>query len=1028
MGLITDKLDDFLHWLSTSLGQTAESYCLLETADSRHTLVGSDGSLVSIIEVRGATKLVGPEEFDRMHNGISNALSTALSRSGHAAQVFFEYDKDGVKNRIDDIFLPAKLTAKRLNLDLADLFKERSDHLSKFCASEKCYIALWTRASALNEQQVKLSTKNKIDNLNKFKENASDQAKELLKQSNQSFTLSEEEKKFSDNTMPGFRNGQNIFAAIPELRDTHNSFVSSILKDLNDLDLFSILLEIHDAVREIRMTVDPDATDIDWQPVLPGDKIPVRAKEKYSKDISEIMWPSLAKQIIPRDAENLDLRTCRIGNKIYSSLYIDLFPKELQAFQDLFDRVANTGIPWRVSFLAESDGIRTMGMKPLLASILSFASSQNPLITDAAEILRDLDTSSDEAVVKLRVCFATWSHISDKANLQRRSAELIKAVQGWGHCEVGEISGDAFEATLSSSLAVTGDSTANPSVAPLSDVVYMLPFTRPASPWTTGAMLLRSPDGKPWPYQPGSTQQTTWIDLIYARPGSGKSVLSNSINLALCLQGGIKRLPRIAIIDIGPSSSGLISLIKEALPKDKQHLAAYHRLRLTPDYSINPFDTQLGCRYPTPQERSFLVNFITLLATPIGEEKPYDGIADMAGMIVDELYKTFADKQNPNTYDANINPDIDEQISKLNIKVDQNTSWWEIVDALFDAGKIHMAMLAQRYASPLMSDVVSICRTTTVEDLYGKIVAPTGEPLINAFGRMISGAVREYPTLSRVTAFDLGEARVISLDLDEVAKSGGDAADRQTAVMYMLARYILAKNYYLTEENVEDFPSIYREFHRKRIIEIREDPKRIVMDEFHRTSKAKAVRDQVVVDMREGRKWKVQVALLSQSLDDFDSVMVEFATSIFIMDAGPKTAVDKSVDTFGLSETARLALVNGVHGPRAEGATFLAQFATKMGINTQLCTATLGPIELWAFNTTAEDARIRNELYKRLGAAETRKVLSVLYPNGSAAKVVEERLARMRAQKDTTSEDDAGSIIDELVEEILQYYNSNTIR
>ena len=94
-------------------------------------------------------------------------------------------------------------------------------------------------------------------------------------------------------------------------------------------------------------------------------------------------------------------------------------------------------------------------------------------------------------------------------------------------------------------------------------------------------------------------QQTTWIDLVYASPGSGKSVLSNAINLALCLSGGIDRLPRIAIIDIGPSSSGLISLLKEALPANQRHLVAYHRLRMTPEFAINPFDTQLGCRFPT---------------------------------------------------------------------------------------------------------------------------------------------------------------------------------------------------------------------------------------------------------------------------------------------------------------------------------------------------------------------------------------------------------------------------------------------
>ena len=76
---------------------------------------------------------------------------------------------------------------------------------------------------------------------------------------------------------------------------------------------------------------------------------------------------------------------------------------------------------------------------------------------------------------------------------------------------------------------------ATATVAPLSDTLYMLPLFRPASPWKYGSLLFRSMDGKLWPYQPGSSAQTVWIDMIYARPGSGKSVLSNALNLALVL-------------------------------------------------------------------------------------------------------------------------------------------------------------------------------------------------------------------------------------------------------------------------------------------------------------------------------------------------------------------------------------------------------------------------------------------------------------------------------------------------------------
>lgn len=994
---VLDSIDAVLAWIGSALGQTTDHYCTIETADSRHTLVARDGSLVSIIRLHGATELVGPDEFEKIHKGLINTLSPALSRLGHAVQVYFHYDKDLVKEEIQDIFKPALATCQRLSLDLHDLFDERINHLSKFCSTESCFFVLWTRPNSLTKTQLEQSKKAKMQRLGEAK-------------------------------IPPIRRAQNFIAAVPELRETHDSFVRSAINDMRDVNLFAVVLDVHQAVYEMRKSVDPDYTDREWRPVLPGDKIPIRNLEDPTKrDVSEIAWPPLVPQIIPRDGEVLNLRTARIGDKIYSTHYIDLFPQEIKPFFELFKKALHSRFPWRISYLIESDGIRTLGIKPVLASILSFASSQNPLISDAAELLKFYSSSTDYAIVKFRVSVSTWANIGEERLLRTRAAELAKAVQGWGQTQVGEIAGDSYEAALTTCLGINLSSIATASVAPLNDVCYMLPFTRPASPWITGACLFRSPDGKPWPFQPGSTQQTTWIDLVYARPGSGKSVLSNSINLALCLQGGITRLPRISVIDIGPSSSGLISLIKESLPKEQRHLAAYHRLRMTPEYSINPFDTQLGCRKPTPQERSFLVNFITLLATPIGESKAYDGISDMAGMIVDELYKSLSDGHNPNKYTRDLEQGVDKILDEIGFFADQHTSWWEVVDALFNAGKAHDAMRAQRYASPLIADAVAICRTKAVEDLYGKIVVPTGEPLITAFGRMLSAAVREYPILSRISQFDLGESRVVSLDLDEVAKSGGDAADRQTAVMYMLARYVMAKSYYLTEENIDDFPKIYHEYHRQRIIQIREDPKRIVMDEFHRTSKAKSVRDQVIVDMREGRKWKVQVALLSQSLDDFDSVMVDFATAIYIMDAGPQQAIDKSVKTFGLSDTAKLALATRVHGPRAEGATFLAQFATKLGTNTQLCTSTLGPIELWAFNTTAEDARIRNALYKKIGSAETRKLLAMLYPSGSAAHVVEQRLAKRKESGQKLDENAANGVIDELIEEILRVYEGTTV-
>lgn len=999
MGKWTDSffegIDTFFAWLSVSLKQPIEAYCDLETADSPTVLVNHDGSLLSLLRIDGVTALVGEEEFTRLMEGLTNAFQTAMNRPGHAVQIFFSHDKQNIQKLIQDIYLPARNTAKRLELDLNDLFQERIKFISSYCAEERLYFVLYTRPSALDREQQKLANKAKV---------------QMLKESKS----------------PPFKNTQTIFAAIPELRDLHDAFVRAVLNDLDALNIYANLVEVHDAIKAIRMSADPDFTSSEWRAALPGDTIIPQERNGFYGDPSDLLWPPLAKQILPRDAQNMDRRTVQVGDKIYSSVFVDLFPQDLQPFMVLFTRILPTHVPWRISFLLESEGLSTIRFKGLLAAILSFSSAQNRLISDSVNLLKFLRLNTDESLVRLRVAATTWAPEGKVDVLRRRSSELVKAIQGWGSTDISEVCGDPFAGFVSTMLATTLNSVATPSVAPLRDVVLMLPIMRPASPWRTGALLFRSVDGKPWPYQPGSPQQTTWIDLVYARPGSGKSVLSNAINLALCLSSGLLRLPRISIIDIGPSSSGLISLLKEALPPTKRHQVAYFRLRMTPDYSINPFDTQLGCRFPTALERSFLVNFLTLLTTPLGATKPYDGMADLAGMVVDELYKRLTDEANPTNYAPGLEEFIDSILEEIGFVQDAKSTWWEVTDALFTAGFVHEAFLAQRYAMPLLADAASICRTPSIEDLYGKITAPTGESLINSFSRMISSAVREYPILSRVTSFDIGDARVVSLDLDEVAKSGGDAADRQTSVMYMLARYVLARHYYLTEESLSQVPAQYKIYHKERIAEIREDPKRIVYDEFHRTSKSSAVRDQVILDMREGRKWKVQIALLSQAVEDFDSIMIDFSTAIYIMDAGPSQAVEKTTKIFGLSETAKTALRTRVHGPREGGATFLVQYATKRGVNIQLLTLTLGPVEIWAFSTTAEDVTIRNKLYQFIGPVEARRVLARLFPTGTVTNELENRLSVVREEQGIIKEDDARkSVLDELVQDIITNYSKN---
>ncbi len=975
-------IEGILAWISTALKQNALAYCDLETADNKSALVAKDGSLVSVVRLHGYKRFIGTNEFIYLCKVLSEALQPAFSGAGHFVQFYFAQDDAHIGARIQEAMTPAMETAKRLGLQLDDIFESRVKTLSRFCSDEDCFIVLWTTPLAIEKSQYKRLTKQRNEKLKSYK-------------------------------LPRMAGAQDLFGVFADLRNIHQSFLSSLIEDLQHAGFYLQLLNVHKAAHEIRKTIDPHYTSADWEPFLPGDRLPLQLKGNIESDISSLMWPPLDWQLMPRGGETVGLKYARIGDQIYSPIFIELFPKEIKPFYELFRRMLSAAIPWRISYFLGGDGIKISQSKNLLAQVLAFSSHHNRLIADAHKLLKTLHERSDDPIIKLQVCLTTWAPHNKPDLLKERAAKLYKITQSWGNCQVGDLSGDPFATTVSSALAFTSKIAATASAAPLSDVILMLPFVRPASPWPNGGLLFRTPDGKIWPYQPGSSYQVSWIDIIYARSGSGKSVLANTLNLGLCLLSGLSALPRISIIDIGPSSKGFISLIQEGLPEARKHEAIYYRLTNDEKDAINPFDTQLGAREPNRAHRSFLLNFINLLLVENIEDSLPEGMSSMISMIIDETYKRFSDMEQPKLYVRHSDEEIEAALATIELPVEvHQVTWWNIADAFFKAGNHRLALKAQRYAMPTIADTVSIAYTNSIKDLFGEILTPSNENYIDAYSRIISGVIRGFPTLTCVTHLDFEGAKLISLDLNDVAKSGSPAAEKQTAVMYMLARHILGRDFFLNMEEIHKMPEQYHEYHFKRAKEVLEEPKRIVFDEFHRTAKSPAIRDQVLQDMREGRKWKIHIALASQSLKDFDELMIEFATSVFILDSGSSISIDATCKAFGLTDTEKLALSSRVHGPTSEGATFIAQFVTKRGMNTQLLTSTISPVELWAFNTTVEDVLIRDTLYKLIGPVATRRYLADRFPKGGATDEIEMELKSNPAAT-------AQSICDRFVSEIV---------
>jgi intracellular multiplication protein IcmB len=889
---------------------------------------------------------------------------------------------------IDRIMRGNRVAARALDLDVEDLLNERRRHLARYMAHEDAYIVLWTRPSALSKNELKTA----------------------LKQRGQ--------KKW-----PPSADAQFPMQALAALRTRHKSYVASVVAALEEIAMKTEVLDTHTALAAVRASIYPQLTAEDWRANLPGDPLMPRVPQHGKKDVSDVLWPPLPRQICTGDAAVISPSIIRIGNLLWGGVDMTLAPAEPSPFTQLLARLADNDVPFRLSYLIESGGAQSVGFRAFSAAVLAFTNQTNRQIRESLKALQQLAHS--EPVVKLRISIATYAPANNRALLETRLGAVTQAIEAWGYCQASSAGGDPLETTLSSALGIACASTAPAAVAPFREVVKMLPWQRASSPFSEGSVLFRSPDGRMWPYQMGSSLTSTWFDLIFAQPGAGKSVLMNALNLGTILSAGVSRLPFIAILDIGPSSAGLISLIRDALPLERRYEAVHVRLRMTPEYAVNPFDTQLGSRFPLPEERSYLTELLTLLCTPPGQRAPYDGMTQLVGLCIDEMYRWRSDS-GANTearpYLVRVEREVDEAIEKFDIHLPADPYWWDVVDALFDNGAYHEAMLAQRHAVPTLVDGVTAARRPQIRALLEETqVGASAETVIHAFERMVTSAIREFPILASVTRFDIGAARVAAFDLQEVAPQGDDVADRQTAIMYMLARHALIRSWWLGTDALRTMTDRYRGFHEARLRDIRETPKRICFDEFHRTSKTNAVRAQVVRDVREGRKWGVQIILASQLLDDFSVDMVDLATGVWVCGtAVSDRVIAETAQRFGLSDTARWVMRYRLTGPRASGAPVLLLLGTNEGRYEQHLVNTLGPIELWALSTSAEDVDLRSRLYTALGAVRARQTLAQFFPGGSARQEIRRRVV-LKTERGEVESGATSAVIDEMTRELIAH-------
>lgn len=1005
-------IDVVLQWIYSLFKASPTNFIEVETVLNDKTIAMKDGTLLSAIEIEGISKTVQAEDLDNIVAQTNTKLMAYMSDGCHYVSFYFHRDYEDTRAELENGYGMARYTAQRIGLDVDDLIDEQVDVLARLCQSEKTFLLFWTNMDGLSKEEKKIAMKERIKRRK---------------------------------GLPLSNDAQDIGMDASTMQTKHESFVSEFAQDLKTLQITTRAMPARELLKEMRLSIDPQWTAPEWQPCIPCDPTPYRLQSGSYPDSSGMFWPRLEAQIFPRDAQIADHATVVVGNKIYAPVTIDLMPKSVEGFQSLFRRLRKEGIPWRIHMHLRSKGDKKlMNFNQMLADFLMFSGApENRYLADTKEQLIELRDSGQE-LVKFQIALCTWAPADDLSLIDKRRAILARCVQGWGVCDVAPAAGDPLESMMSSTPGAILGSIGKEAVAPMFEAIRMAPLSRPASAWKTGSQPLRTIDGKLMPYQPYSKQQTSWVSLIFAPMGYGKSVFMNYSNLSLILSPELTELPFISIIDVGPSSRGLISLIKNALPEEKKHMALYERLVNTSEYAINVFDTFLGLRQPLANHRAFLVNFLTYIATPEDAELPPDGTSGIAAEAVKLAYLAKSDRTTARAYQTSVLPEIDAFLDGCGFKADgQRTKWWDIVDYLYSKGETRLAGLAQRYAVPTLKDIAYVVNDKRIESIYGDTaVSSTGEPLIKFFYRKLTEAINKYPIISEETKFDLGEARIVSIDLDEVARGSGPDAKRRTGLMYLLTYYLLTQKFFFGKDNLKEMEgevgllkTDYRPYHKKVIESIAKLPKRFCIDEKHRVKGLPLIENQLDTSILEGRKWKVEIMQATQLPDDFSERSRRLATNVFILGAGNAANAEVIAEQFELSEAMKYHLIHSLRRPNKDGSTLLALIETDRGNYEQFLMSSQGPTFLWACNSSRDDAYVRDRIASEIGDVQARKMLVEFYPQGNLDDEIDKRkegivlqdrkkiLAEQSLSGQGTVDDETPpGILNEIADEIVDEY------
>lgn len=919
---------------------------------------------------------------------MTEALTAHYRHFGHKISMVHECDPEGGRREVQRLLAPQYRSLRRTGLDLKYLLDEQVEKLSPWVNRERTWLVCYTGRGVLAGHELK-------------DENV--RLSELVKVS------------------PAAAFGQNpALIELAGLKIRHDAFLSQVERAFSDSGNGVLMrrIDAHEAGRVLRAQTDPKGTGEHWQPLLPDDPVMPRG-ERQGEDVTSLLAPWLNFQVMGAGVQQIRNNLLEINGIWHGTLAVNLGPQKPQSFARLRELIPRS-VPWRVRKDLMPGGMRRLGAKQSVLSFTEWVPGLKPIF-QSVSMLAERD--KHEPVCVMTITAATWG---DSPEAVTRNLTLLRqAFDSWGVCGVTQTFGDpirAWVATLTASSAASGPCLLYP---PLSEALNLMPLSRPASAWDgDGNALFPTPDGKIIPIGLATPKQTKLTNLLAGDSGGGKSVLLNRLTTIMATSAQ-QQLPWVSMIDKGMSALGNVSLLRSALPPERQNEVLSIVLRNEPGYCRNLFDIQLGRNAPLGYEADFMENILTALCIDPATGEPPNG-KDTPVILRRLVTESFtAARETPRRYEPGLVTEVDTAIEDAGIWERYPTfrdycTWYEVRDLLQDAGRTDAAQRAQFQAVPELADMAPLISSEDFQSNFGTIQRDgSSELLITYLARCLRDACSKYRMFAGRTQFMISpKTRIITVDLQHVAGNKSKAGHLQTGIMYLFAGQLAGGDFVLPQYEDELFAGLHSRWHalhRTRVEQLDQEVKTKVYDEVHNAKEAPFIFPMLETDDREQRKHGVRTVFSSQYFRDFPDAIRRSANSVYMVAVDPDDEVALQERFHVPSVTLRRFARMG-SGPAADGSgvPFLGIFKIKGGSTlAHIMKNTVGPQELWALSTTTEDMALRRTLEKNVGEETMRRILGHHFPGGSAAKVIE---YRRRTADEISSDNVIRMLANELIE------------